>query len=93
MAPDSLNPAVIPPAATKQTSRERYAGLLFSAYKHTLSPFLAAFGQSNCLYLPTCSEYAYAAIVKHGWPKGSWLALRRLSRCHPFCKGGHDPVP
>jgi len=39
------------------------------------------------------SEYAYVAVVRHGWLRGGWLALRRLARCHPFSKGGLDPVP
>ena len=46
-----------------------------------------------CRFVPTCSEYAVQAITKYGALKGSWLALRRLLRCHPFHKGGYDPVP
>ena len=46
-----------------------------------------------CRFVPTCSEYALQAIAKYGALKGSWLALRRLLRCHPFHKGGYDPVP
>jgi hypothetical protein len=62
-------------------------------YKSVLSPILHAFSPSECLYLPTCSEYAYVALVRFGVLKGSWLALRRLARCHPFARGGLDPVP
>ena len=48
----------------------------------------------SCRFTPTCSQYAYEAINKYGALKGSWLALRRLLRCHPFYKGDtHDPVP
>lgn len=58
-------------------------------YRYVLSPFI---GQ-HCRFTPTCSEYAIEAIELHGAIKGSWFALRRLSRCHPFCAGGVDPVP
>jgi hypothetical protein len=47
----------------------------------------------SCRYLPTCSQYGYEAVHRHGLPKGSWLTLRRLLRCHPFAAGGYDPVP
>jgi putative membrane protein insertion efficiency factor len=62
-------------------------------YKSVVSPILHAFSPTECLYLPTCSEYAYVALVRFGVVKGSWLALRRLARCHPFARGGLDPVP
>ena len=74
-------------------TRERIAAALLAVYKRTLSPLLHAVSRTQCKYLPTCSDYAYAAIVRHGWRRGSWLALRRLARCHPFAKGGLDPVP
>jgi uncharacterized protein len=67
--------------------------ITYHLYKSVLSPILHAFSPSQCLYLPTCSEYAYVALVRFGVLKGSWLALRRLARCHPFAKGGLDPVP
>lgn len=73
--------------------RERIASVLLGTYRRFLSPMLHATSVSQCKYLPTCSEYAYVAVVRHGWIRGSWLALRRLSRCHPFSKGGLDPVP
>jgi hypothetical protein len=62
-------------------------------YKVILSPILHAFSPSQCLYLPTCSEYAYVALIRFGLFEGSWLTLRRFARCHPFASGGLDPVP
>jgi len=67
--------------------------ILYGIYKRVLSPVLHVVSPSQCLYLPTCSEYAYVALVRFGPVRGSWLALRRLARCHPFSKGGLDPVP
>ena len=46
-----------------------------------------------CRFIPTCSQYALEALEKYGALKGGWLALKRILRCHPFCKGGYDPVP
>lgn len=74
-------------------SRQRVAGVLLAGYKRVFSPLLHASALTQCKYLPTCSEYAYAAVVRHGWLHGGWLALRRLARCHPFAAGGADPVP
>lgn len=62
---------------------------LLRIYRRWLSPVL---GQ-NCRFHPTCSRYAIEAIELHGVRRGSWLAVRRISRCHPFHAGGLDPVP
>jgi hypothetical protein len=57
-------------------------------YQVGLSPLLGA----NCRYYPSCSQYAYEAIDRYGVARGGWMAMRRLSRCHPFHPGGYDPV-
>ncbi len=73
--------------------RERLAHSLWILYKRLLSPALHTAALGQCRYLPTCSEYAYAAVVKHGFLRGGALALWRILRCHPFARGGADPVP
>jgi len=80
-------------SASTRTGRERLASTLLASYKRVLSPLLHVFATTQCKYLPTCSEYAYVAVVRHGWLRGAALALRRIARCHPFTQGGHDPVP
>ncbi len=67
--------------------------IAFRIYKAVISPVLHVFSPSQCLYLPTCSEYAYVALSRFGVLRGSWLTLGRIARCHPFAKGGLDPVP
>ncbi len=62
---------------------------LIKAYRLLLSPWLG----SACRFVPTCSGYALEALEVHGASKGSYLMASRLLRCHPWCKGGLDPVP
>jgi uncharacterized protein len=62
---------------------------LVQAYRWFLSPWLG----SACRFTPTCSAYALEALQQHGAARGSYFAARRLLRCHPWCQGGHDPVP
>ncbi len=59
-------------------------------YQKYLSPLK---GRPTCIYTPTCSQYAVIAIERYGFLKGSFLAVKRIIRCHPFAKGGYDPVP
>ena len=82
-----------PEPTTYSNRRERWAEALFRLYKSGISPLLHGIGFTQCKYLPTCSEYALTAVVKHGWLRGGWMALRRVSRCNPFAHGGLDPVP
>jgi putative membrane protein insertion efficiency factor len=62
---------------------------LVRGYRFLLSPWLGR----HCRFEPTCSAYALEALEAHGALRGSWLTAKRLARCHPFCAGGHDPVP
>ena len=71
---------------------ERVSKLLLfviKLYRYCLSPMLGP----SCRFHPSCSEYAAEAISKYGAAKGSYLALRRVARCHPWHMGGFDPVP
>jgi uncharacterized protein len=61
---------------------------LLRGYKRFVSPLLP----SSCRFQPSCSEYSYEALRRHGFLKGSVMTLRRLARCHPFHPGGFDPV-
>jgi putative membrane protein insertion efficiency factor len=63
--------------------------LLVRGYQLLLSPFAGG----ACRFQPSCSEYAMEAITEHGLLRGSWLAIRRVARCHPLSQPGFDPVP
>ena len=79
-----------------ETSKSAIAKLLAAPlltlvwlYQATISPLLGA----NCRHLPTCSEYAKDAVKLHGPLRGSWYALKRIGRCHPWADSSFDPVP
>ena len=82
-------------STTQSQTRERPSAaarvlvLLLNGYRRFISPLLA----ERCRFYPSCSAFALEAVQVHGAVRGSWLAARRLSRCHPFHAGGLDPVP
>ena len=84
---DTLSPAAC--RAAEPTVAVRAALWLLRGYKILISPYFTG----SCRFLPSCSDYAAIAIDRHGVLRGTWLAARRLVRCHPLCAGGHDPVP
>ncbi len=65
------------------------AAFLITLYQRLVSPLFPP----SCRFVPTCSQYAKEAILKHGLVRGSYLAARRILRCHPLNPGGYDPVP
>ena len=85
-----MPPAEVP---SPRKVRERLARGLLVVYKGVISPLLHTGTLGQCRYLPTCSEYAYGAVARHGFVRGGALALWRILRCHPFARGGFDPVP
>lgn len=76
------------PSLLHTLPRRMLVGLV-RAYRLLLSPWLG----SACRFEPSCSAYALRALEQHGATVGTYMTLRRLARCHPFCEGGHDPVP
>lgn len=83
---DSMRPAA------EQTSARLAVGTI-DVYRATVSPALARAGVIVCRFEPTCSVYGREAIVRYGSPRGFALAAGRVLRCHPWAKGGKDPVP
>jgi putative membrane protein insertion efficiency factor len=63
--------------------------MVIKLYQWIVSPWLGP----SCRYTPTCSQYAATALQRHGLLKGTWLSLKRISRCHPWGSSGYDPVP
>jgi len=62
--------------------------VLIKAYQKLISPMFSP----HCRFYPSCSEYSYQAVEKHGFFKGVWLSIIRIGKCHPFHAGGYDPV-
>ena len=77
------------PVAADLVLIDRTLIALLRGYKRWLSPLLGP----RCRFVPSCSEYAMEAIALHGALRGSWMAARRVGRCHPLHPGGLDPVP
>ena len=75
--------------STKRGVATRCLCCAVQGYRRYVSPLLP----DSCIYSPTCSAYALEALEKYGAARGSWLAFRRIMRCHPLHKGGYDPVP
>jgi hypothetical protein len=75
--------------AARPSGTARLLMLLVSGYQRWVSSLL----MPRCRFAPSCSAYALQALAEHGAVRGSWLAVRRIGRCHPFHPGGYDPVP
>src|SRR4051812_4195198 len=95
-APPVRSDAALPPSESEQADPARRLGPLawllvglVRGYQLVISPWLGP----SCRFEPSCSAYALEALRLHGALRGSWLVLRRLARCQPFCTGGYDPVP
>lgn len=79
----------LPQCAVRQSAFfGRVCIFLIQGYRYCISPLFPP----CCRYTPTCSEYAIEAVVRYGAVRGMWLAFRRILRCHPFVRGGYDPV-
>ena len=76
-------------APARPSAAARVLVALITVYRRFVSPLLAP----RCRFEPSCSAYALGAVREHGALRGTWLAVRRIGRCHPFHPGGFDPVP
>lgn len=85
-----LGDSVKPP---RQQVSPRIAVAGINAYRATLAPLLSRTGLARCRFEPTCSAYGREAISRYGFARGTFLTGQRILRCHPFARGGRDPVP
>lgn len=85
----TARPEVLPAAAPRMSPAAFLVALPVRAYRLVLSPWVGM----HCRYHPTCSAYALEALARHGALRGSWLAARRILRCHPWGGSGIDEVP
>jgi putative membrane protein insertion efficiency factor len=76
-------------AQARPSAAARVLMALITGYRRFISPLLGP----RCRFAPSCSAYALEAVREHGALRGTWLAVRRIGRCHPFNPGGFDPVP
>jgi len=76
-------------AQARPSAAARVLMALITGYRRFISPLLSP----RCRFAPSCSAYALEAVREHGALRGTWLAARRIGRCHPFNPGGFDPVP
>jgi putative membrane protein insertion efficiency factor len=76
-------------AHARPSAAARVLMTVITGYRRFISPLLGA----RCRFAPSCSAYALEAVREHGALRGTWLAVRRIGRCHPFNPGGFDPVP
>ena len=76
-------------AEARHSAGARLRMCLIGVYRRFISPMTGP----HCRFVPSCSAYALDAVLQHGALRGSWLAVRRIARCHPFHPGGLDPVP
>lgn len=89
----------IPPNPSRQQRRAARVEALLAAYKRWFWPVMHGLAgtllpvRGSCRYQPTCSEYAAVAIARYGWLRGTGMAVLRVLRCHPWSRGGFDPVP
>lgn len=77
----------------EEQAGSRLAIAAIDGYRSTASRLFASTGVVRCRFVPTCSAYGREAIERFGWPKGAALTISRIARCHPWARGGEDPVP